>query len=249
METEQNQKLTFLDVLITRSNNKFHTSVYRKPTFSGQGLSFFSFCNFRFKLNSIKTLLHRAYTICSSYISLDSEFNFLRQYFQNNGHALSLIEKTISKFLHSKFSNNDELKHIIKPKLYFVFPYFGSQSEKLKHDLMSLFNKYFKDHQLQIILTNNSTIGSLFNFKDKLTKGMTARTIYKWGCPNCGAHYISSTSRNLYIRAAEHSGVSYRTGQTSPVLLSLALGTTPSPAIVPTIFIQIILIFKVRPEI
>ena len=93
METEQNQKLPFLDVLITRSNNKFHTSVYRKPTFSGHGLSFFSFCTFRFKLNSIKTFLHRAYNICSSYVSLDSEFNFLRQYFQNNGYALSLIEK------------------------------------------------------------------------------------------------------------------------------------------------------------
>ena len=93
METEQNQKLPFLDVLITRSNNKFHTSVYRKPTFSGQGLSFFSFCTFRFKLNSIKTLLHRAYNICSSYVSQDSEFNFLRQYFKNNGYALSLIEK------------------------------------------------------------------------------------------------------------------------------------------------------------
>ena len=102
----------------------------------------------RFKLNSFKTLFHRAYNICLFYVSLDSEFNFLRQYFQNNGYALSLIEKTISKFLHSKFSNNDELQHIIKSKLYFVFPYFSSQLEKLKHDLMSLFNKYFKDHQL-----------------------------------------------------------------------------------------------------
>ena len=83
---------------------------------------------------------------------------------------LSLIEKTINKFLHSKFSNNDELQHIIKPKLYFVFPYFGSQSEKLKHDLMSLFNKYFKDHQLQIILTNNSTIGNILGTSRNLTE-------------------------------------------------------------------------------
>ena len=107
-------------------------------------------------------------------------------------------------------------------KLYFVFPYFGSQSEKLKYDLMSLFNKYFKDHKLQIILTNNSTIGSLFNFKDKLTKGMT---VYKWGCPIAAGliTYIGSSSRNL--RAAEHSGVSYRTGETLSGLPSPASGT------------------------
>ena len=43
---------------------------------------------------------------------------------------------------------------------------------------------------------------------------MTARAVYKWSCPNCGAHYIDSSSRNLNIRTAEHSGVHYRTGQT-----------------------------------
>ena len=67
---------------------------------------------------------------------------------------------------------------------------------------MSLFNKYFKDHQLQIILTN-------YDFKDKLTKGTTACAVNNyWSCSNCGAHYIGSSSRNLYIRAAEHSSVS-----------------------------------------
>ena len=45
-------------LIITRSNNCFNTTVHRKPTFSGQGLSFFSNCTFRFKVNGIKTLLH-----------------------------------------------------------------------------------------------------------------------------------------------------------------------------------------------
>ena len=34
-ELEKDGKLTFLDVYITRSNGKFSTSVYRKPTFTG----------------------------------------------------------------------------------------------------------------------------------------------------------------------------------------------------------------------
>ena len=42
---------------------------------------------------------------------------------------------------------------------------------------------------------------------------MTASAVYKWSCPNCGAHCIGSSSRNLYVRAAEHAGLSYRTGQ------------------------------------
>ena len=53
MEVEQNNKIPFLDVLISRDNNKFNNTVYRKPTFSGMGLSYFSHCVQKFKLNSI----------------------------------------------------------------------------------------------------------------------------------------------------------------------------------------------------
>ena len=34
-EIEENRSLSFLDIKISRENNKFVTSVYRKPTFSG----------------------------------------------------------------------------------------------------------------------------------------------------------------------------------------------------------------------
>ena len=91
MENEHNGKLPVLDVLVDRVNNKFNTSVYRKPTFSGQGLSFFCHCSVKFKINCIKALLNRAYNICSTYMSLDREFNFLKQYFHNNGHFKDVI--------------------------------------------------------------------------------------------------------------------------------------------------------------
>ena len=52
--------LSFLDCTVTKKKNKFVTSVYRKPTFSGLGISYFSFCVIRSKINAIKTLLCRA---------------------------------------------------------------------------------------------------------------------------------------------------------------------------------------------
>ncbi|KAF2344598.1 Reverse transcriptase domain, partial [Trinorchestia longiramus] len=57
MECENNNELPFLDCLVTRRENKFEVSVYRKNTFSGLGMSFFSYCTFRFKLNCIRTML------------------------------------------------------------------------------------------------------------------------------------------------------------------------------------------------
>ena len=35
IETEQNNKISFLDVNVIREQRKFTTSVYRKPTFCG----------------------------------------------------------------------------------------------------------------------------------------------------------------------------------------------------------------------
>ena len=35
---------SFLDTAVHRKDNKFVTSVYRKPTFTGLGMSYFSYC-------------------------------------------------------------------------------------------------------------------------------------------------------------------------------------------------------------
>ena len=45
-ELEQNSKISFLDCLVTRVNNKFETSTFRKSTFTGLGTSFFQFHSF-----------------------------------------------------------------------------------------------------------------------------------------------------------------------------------------------------------
>jgi len=76
MEMEGNNELSFLDVKVKREGSKFVTSVYRKPSFSGLGLSFFSFCPFRFKINVLKNLLFRAFNICSSYNLFHNELTF-----------------------------------------------------------------------------------------------------------------------------------------------------------------------------
>ena len=57
-ETEVNNTLPFLDVLIER-NNGFSTSIYRKPTFSGLFTNFDSFIPLSFKRGLVYTLLDR----------------------------------------------------------------------------------------------------------------------------------------------------------------------------------------------
>ena len=58
-EMEQNGSLSFLDIIISRENNKFVTSVYRKPTFSGVFTNFESFISKCYKRSLIDNLLYR----------------------------------------------------------------------------------------------------------------------------------------------------------------------------------------------
>ena len=86
MEHEQNNLLPFLDVLVERKPEykTYCTSVYRKPTFTGLGLNFYSYCDKKFKENSCTTLINRSYKISSNYIAFHNEIETLRKYFKEN---------------------------------------------------------------------------------------------------------------------------------------------------------------------
>ena len=58
MEKEANQTLPFLDVKIEKENGQFLTSIYRKPTFTGQYIHWDSFEPSKRKTNLIETLVH-----------------------------------------------------------------------------------------------------------------------------------------------------------------------------------------------
>ena len=64
-EVEQNGVLPFLDIRVRRAQS-FHTSVYRKPTFTGLYTNFSSFIPYKYKVNLVKSLLFRSYKICSN---------------------------------------------------------------------------------------------------------------------------------------------------------------------------------------
>ena len=64
-------------------------------------------------------------------MSLDRVFNFLKQYFHNNGYSKDIVERSISKFLNSKFNPLDKQQNNLA-NLFFVFPYYGKQSKNWK---------------------------------------------------------------------------------------------------------------------
>ena len=109
-EKESNQSLPFLDVLVERHDSEFLTSVYRKPTFTGQYLRWNSFSPQKWKINLIGTLVDRAFMICSK-SKLDQELGKIHSILLENGYPERVINSAFKRKLQQLNSN---LVHTVK---------------------------------------------------------------------------------------------------------------------------------------
>ena len=98
-EKEKNGKLCFLHVEVSREGNKFATTVYRKPTFSGVYTHLDSFLSTTCKFSMIHTLVFRCFSICSNWTNIDNKSVFLKDIFFKNGYPISFIDKCFTIFL------------------------------------------------------------------------------------------------------------------------------------------------------
>ena len=99
---EENGLLSFLDIKISREN-KFVTSVYRKPTFTGVFTNFQSFLPDIYNRGLIETLLHRSFRLCSNYENFHHEIETLKSILKHNSYPHNLVNHCIKTFLNKLF--------------------------------------------------------------------------------------------------------------------------------------------------
>ena len=98
IEKEQNNSWNFLDVLVEKEGTGFHTSIYRKPKFTGQYIRWNS-CSLKTRKTSlIKTLVQRARTICSK-TKLGPELDKIKKLLIPNGYRADVILSCINRKL------------------------------------------------------------------------------------------------------------------------------------------------------
>ena len=84
-EEENNGKLSFLDVEVSRGRNKFVTTVYRKSTFCGVYTHFYSFLPTTYKFGMIYTFGFRCFSIFPNWTNFHNELVFLKDIFLKMG--------------------------------------------------------------------------------------------------------------------------------------------------------------------
>ncbi|CAF4603965.1 unnamed protein product, partial [Didymodactylos carnosus] len=190
VETEQNNTLSFLDVKIIRIRTtitpSYQTTVYRKPTYSGLMTKWDSFVPFSYKKLALNTIIKRAIHICSNYVLLHNELEFIKVTALKNGYPRNFIEVQIgiqmSKLMNSSSSNVITLpqpKPDSKNKyLYCEIPYHGKTTQIFANKLKHLIQHQKPTKQLRIIQRPPKTIQQYFQIKDNIPHPLKSNLVY-----------------------------------------------------------------------
>ena len=128
IENEKGNRMSFLDVNIIREKDKFTTSVYCKPTFSGIYTHFDSFLPSSNKIDILHALLYRCFRISSKWTKLHLELVKLIDIVKNNGYPKDFINNCFKVFLDNKYRIQEKVITMPKKTLVLVLPYLGPLS-------------------------------------------------------------------------------------------------------------------------
>ena len=213
-EPIQQGTLPLLDTLFTIGpNNTFSTSVYRKPTHTGQYLHWDSSHHITAKQSVYNTLAHRAKTVFfSNQETLDKKSKHINKALQAYLFPNWLLHQLQQKFLNnnptnhstneknnSNQDNNNSTNNTKNRNIILVAPYIMGNSEK--------FERLCKAKGIQVHFKGTNTLRSqLVNPKDKDHKLQKSGIIYHYRCPhlNCPEAYIGKSGRALGDRVNEY---------------------------------------------
>ena len=143
---------------ISRENNKFVNSVYRKPKFSGV------FTNLKVLFANIKrsiidSLLYRGFSLSSNVEKFHEEISSLKSVFKSNGYPKNLIDSCIKHFLDKLFVKNKVSMTAPKLQLACVLPYTGKCSLDLRARLRLTIEKIIPFFKLDIVFRFTCRLG------------------------------------------------------------------------------------------
>ena len=99
VEEEQNERLPFLDTVVTRQDSGPVFCVYRKPTNTKVGLKPQSCQNPRTIIATFKGELCRCYRLCTSIEQTKKEIQFTLDLYEDNGHDRAKLKKIADAYV------------------------------------------------------------------------------------------------------------------------------------------------------
>ena len=112
-EEEKDGKIPFLDILLIKKNDAFKTTVYRKPTNKGIYLYWNSFAPQTWKRATLRSIINRAYDICSNDEFIRLELSRIKHDFTKiNGYPNWVFNQIHQKVIESREISTKKLNSI-----------------------------------------------------------------------------------------------------------------------------------------
>ena len=155
--------------------------------------NYLSFTPFSYKVGLVRTLLHRAFMISSSWFLFHEEVVKIKRYLEKNSYRLSFVDKQVKFFVENKINEkSDTVNATNNVATYYKLPYIGHISTNVKRKINRFCKFYCKSLSIKIILTPFK-VADMSNMKDPIPKSLKSFVVYKFVCPGCNACYISIT--------------------------------------------------------
>ena len=211
-EELQDGKLAFLDCLvsITKEGN-LNTSVYRKATHTDQYLLFDSHHPLVHKLGVIRTLFHRADTICSDAKAKKNEHKHLKTALGACGYKSWTFQKALKKSTTTSADNSVTPAQGADTRSFnTTIPYVSDLSEKIR--------RIYRKYKLPVSFKPGNTLRQrLVHPKDKVPKDKKNNVVYGIQCKSNGCQelYIGETKQPLAKRMYQHRRASTSCGDSA----------------------------------
>ena len=196
VEHQQDKQLPMLDAKMKiQDNGAISTSVYRKPTHTDQYLQFDSHQPLQHKLGVVRTLKHRAHTVCSTPAALEAELAHLDKVLSVSGYppwALAASPLSDKAVPHPSTARTSRVRGHVS------LPYVDGVTDILM--------RKFRQHGVVSHAKPANTIRQFLGSpKDKDPMDNVCGSVYHLRCEDCDDDYIGETGRPYKVRHADHN--------------------------------------------
>ena len=119
-----------------------------------------------YKFDSVYFVLHRFFSICSSYEKFYDEIVLLKNIFRKNEYPHFLIDIRISNYLRQLLVPKRVIHTADKKKVLLVLLFLGPLSFEIRSRLQYCFKSYIPYCSLKVVYQLKNRIANMFNFKD-----------------------------------------------------------------------------------
>ena len=217
-EKERDDSIAFLDVKVIRNEDgTFSTDIHRKKTDTNIYINWKAFAPKIWKTGTLKGLVKRAFTICSTEEFRNKEISFLKNVFiKMNGYPSRIVHDTIQNVerrmteeTHTPTNAELNTESVIPESSeaevipFICLPYKGKLGEQIVSRFRDVLKKALPNNVKPRFAYKGKKLGSFFRLKDKVPVEHQTDCVYEFLQEN-KTDYVGETKVRFGSRSNEH---------------------------------------------